>query len=859
MRRALGSRVERARRRPPTPRWLFAFLALLAWAPSVSATPFIWDQDDDKLDDRIEEVHLLGYAFSFEQADTLLRQRIEVALMAGTLVYGLYVDFDHAPTNADLLALTVLGMPVLHRFESLPAVRSVGTFFQAQAVAALAGVERVEAAPLIYPEVRAGTASMGVRDPSQQVFPTWAGTGGPSGEGEVVAFLDTGINDAPEGTYPGHESLVGRCLGGAIFTNADSSLNTPRDGSVNPADHGGTATSSHGTHVAAIAVGNGGTSGYAVGCAPLARFVDVKALNDVGVGTGIPEALDWCIHNRARNWGAGPDYEGIDVINLSLSSLDESDGNDLACRLADRAAELGVVVVASMGNSGKSYFVPSPAGGDRVLAVGAFDNQRTGAAADDALASFSNAGPRASDGDSDTGDEQKPDLLASGVAVLSADGNVSSDGAQYQILSGTSMAAAFVTGAVAALRSAYPSLDPAEIGGVLRATARRNLTVSPPGVGGSDPRWNSRLGFGALDLYAARLELEQPERSQIRRLTLEASPTTLTATLWTQRERGAAHFVFERAPDQDGTPGGFIPVDSVAAVGDSSLADPGNLTSYSSVWPVPPSELGTPFWYRASFTEGGARYDSPARRFVNPAGPSVATIELTVIHNAYDHDVSGFVHAGSAPIGSTPTSEGLSFPLPGSSAAYQSEWHDGPGATGNVAWKFRIEVPAGPAEACLPPSASCPWRLRVDEAGYLNQSGQVREYRLIWHSPAGDQSFAGEPIPEPTLEQQTVYATIPTAVTGVTTAIWDQGLSGYPNPVTSGGAVTFSIAAMPPDGLRLYDLAGREVGHADFAPGSGGYFARWEARDGAGRFLPAGLYFARAGSMGRTRLVVVSR
>src|SRR3989442_7979196 len=70
--------------------------------------------------------------------------------------------------------------------------------------------------------------------------------------------------DAPDGSYPGHESLAGRFLGGAEFVEPDSSLNTSRDGSVNPEDRGGSATQSHGTHVAGIALGTGGASGYAV-------------------------------------------------------------------------------------------------------------------------------------------------------------------------------------------------------------------------------------------------------------------------------------------------------------------------------------------------------------------------------------------------------------------------------------------------------------------------------------------------------------------------------------------------------------------------------------------------------------------
>src|SRR4030095_12195609 len=202
-----------------------------------------------------------------------------------------------------------------------------------------------------------GAAAIGVRDPSHSVFPTAADVGAPAGEGIVVAILDTGINDAPDGAYPGHEALLGRFLGGAQFRGGDSTLDTPRDGSINPVDRGGEATRAHGTHVAGIVLGDGGATGYVPGVAPGARFVDVKALEDTGLGTGIPEALDWCLHNRSRAWGADPAPPGTDATHLSLGRLDSSDGNDVASRLAQKAAALGIVVVASTGNDGESGWI----------------------------------------------------------------------------------------------------------------------------------------------------------------------------------------------------------------------------------------------------------------------------------------------------------------------------------------------------------------------------------------------------------------------------------------------------------------------------------------------------------------------
>ena len=106
------------------------------------------------------------------------------------------------------------------------------------------------------------------------------------------------------------------------------------------------------------------------------------------------------------------------------------------------------------------------------------------------------------------------------------------------------MAAAFVVGVVASLHSQYPSLDPAAIADLLHATARRTLTGAPAGAAGVDPRWRSSIGYGVVDLYAARLEMEQPTRTQIVQLDLTPTSSDIHAVLRTQREVSTEEFVF---------------------------------------------------------------------------------------------------------------------------------------------------------------------------------------------------------------------------------------------------------------------------------------------------------------------------
>src|SRR5207244_1582369 len=156
------------------------------------------------------------------------------------------------------------------------------------------GVIRVEAIPVLYPEVYHSEQALGVRASGGRVFPTLAETAGPTGRGVSVAILDSGVNDVAQGNYPGHEPLVGR-----------------------------------------------------------------------GLGVGLVEALDWIYANRARPWsGADASYAGIDVVNISLSSVDRSDGRDASCRMVDALAGAGIVIVCSMGNDARVGFVPSPAAAD---------------------------------------------------------------------------------------------------------------------------------------------------------------------------------------------------------------------------------------------------------------------------------------------------------------------------------------------------------------------------------------------------------------------------------------------------------------------------------------------------------------
>ena len=216
---------------------------------------------------------------------------------------------------------------------------------------------------------------------------------------------------------------------------------------------------------------------------------------------------------------------------------------------------------------------------------------------------------------------------------------------------------------------------------------------------------------------------------------------------------------------------------------------------------MPPGEYGLARWFRAAWTENGERWSGPAVRVAGPVGPSEATIFATIVHDAYDTDVDGVaLTAGGA----------IALPLPAGSAAIATDWVDGVSATGTIEQTFRVEVPQGLASAWLPPSWARPWALELTEGGFLNRSGRLTDFRIVWHSPGGDLEYVAGPMPVPTIEGGTVEARIPLAGTAVEPGAREAGLVA-PNPVRAGDAVTFAVRPGALGAVEVFDLAGRRV------------------------------------------------
>jgi subtilisin family serine protease len=254
--------------------------ALVAIASSAHAYV---DLNANRIDDRIERVHAVGWNAAFENDDPTKRMAIGVENPAAIL-FAVYVRYDHKPTELDRTAMLATGATMAWPFTYVPYIETRATFAQAQVLASLPGVTRVEAIPVEYATNHYATRVLRARDArgltaaeAYELFPNARQHLGLDGNGIVIAILDTGVNDDVDqflSGYPGHESLKGKFLGGGEFFCGQAACTTPFTGSTNPQDHGSHASSYHATHVAGTAMGTGGPGGFFAGVAPAARLVD---------------------------------------------------------------------------------------------------------------------------------------------------------------------------------------------------------------------------------------------------------------------------------------------------------------------------------------------------------------------------------------------------------------------------------------------------------------------------------------------------------------------------------------------------------------------------------------------------------
>jgi serine protease AprX len=281
------------------------------------------------------------------------------------------------------------------------------------------------------------------------VRPVWEM--GLKGHGVAVAVIDSGVTPEKDlQVDPTKAKPNSRVLEQLTFNS--------NAGHVNDA-------TGHGTHVAGIIGGSGYRSGglYA-GIAPEVNFISLKISDETGMAyeSDVIEAMQWVLDHK--------DNYNIRAVNLSVNSTEESSYH---ASPLDAAAEIlwfnGIVVVASVGNkrsdSGYSTANAAPANDPFIITVGASNENGSAEFSDDTLSPFSAHGMTA-DG------FRKPEIIAPGTDIISILGpgdwisehpdHVVMDG-EYFRLSGTSMSAPMVTGAVVLLLQDEPNLTPDQV------------------------------------------------------------------------------------------------------------------------------------------------------------------------------------------------------------------------------------------------------------------------------------------------------------------------------------------------------------------------------------------------------------
>jgi serine protease len=285
-----------------------------------------------------------------------------------------------------------------------------------------------------------------------------------TGSGVTVAVIDTG--------YVAHSDVAANIVGGYDFIS-DTAVSVDGDGrDSNPADPGdwyatdecGTGTGSsgsswHGTHVAGTIAAVTNNSKGVAGIAYNAKISPLRVLGKCGgYDSDIIDAITWASGGSVS--GVPANTNVAKVINMSL-------GGSGACTSATQTAINGAVnrgttVVVAAGNDNDNASKYSPASCTNVITVAA--TGRTGS-----RASYSNYGSivdiAAPGGEMSTG-------TANGILSTLNSGTKTASTESYAYYQGTSMATPHIVGLVALMKSANPSLTPAQIESAIKTNAR---------------------------------------------------------------------------------------------------------------------------------------------------------------------------------------------------------------------------------------------------------------------------------------------------------------------------------------------------------------------------------------------------
>ncbi|MCL1847597.1 MAG: S8 family serine peptidase, partial [Coriobacteriia bacterium] len=268
-----------------------------------------------------------------------------------------------------------------------------------------------------------------------------------------VAVIDTGVNTE-------HEDLKNNIYPNSYYDATKSGLTGDSNG--------------HGTHVAGIIAAQTNNGLGVSGVSYNASIIPIRTQDADGkIFTSYAcTAYDYLIKTDGSGRTPLAEAANLRVINMSLGQADAYD--PLLEQRINRAYNVGVLTVAAAGNTnnGLPFYPGSCANCINVSAL--------------------------KQGPTPLNDVYDPAQSNYGSTVsLSAPGTsiYSTYGTGYGGMSGTSMAAPFVSGVAALVFAANPSLTPSQVRATLENTA----------VDLGDPGWDPYYGYGEVNPYAAVL------------------------------------------------------------------------------------------------------------------------------------------------------------------------------------------------------------------------------------------------------------------------------------------------------------------------------------------------------------------
>jgi subtilisin family serine protease len=545
----------------------------------------------------------------------------------------------------------------------------------------------------------------------------------------VVAVVDTGVDRS-------HPDLKGRVLDGRDLVA----------GGTRPPDPNG-----HGTAVAGVIAARGDDGIGIAGMAWKSRILPVRVLDQHGWGwdSDVAAGIVWAADQGAR------------VINLSLGGPSPSPVLEAAVA---HATAKGALVVAAAGNDGTDEPM-YPAAISGVVAVGA-------ANVFGQLTEFSSFGPWI-------------DVTAPGVDVLTT---IPRAKGSYAYVSGTSIAAPFVSGTAALVLGRWPTRTPPQARSALRPTPPE---AGPPGIdayvgwggGGAGAAGGGAPAHARLPpAYDAHEPNDVPGRA-----TPLVAGTTATGTIspegdedWYLLELAEASTVTVRVG-----PPGYSPdylassLEPIVAVLDPSLrvvaadvgvpheplhvtADLPAGTAYVAVSNVNGSTMEDTYSIRADATAAPPFRSGTTVADLGSRGESLAMGDVTgdgiddVVVTTWSQNVGLHVFAGQAEGGFVAAGSYTTGPLEGGAAGVATLDLDGDGLEDVV-----VAAPAGlqaflqregaleraDGEASLFPPSNRPWLVAT---GDVTGDGQVEVVSTGWDGTwlyaRGEQGWTRSPI-----------------------------------------------------------------------------------------------------------------